>query len=66
MFERYQCKVPTNPTSGVLERAEHSMHDIEYVILGSLAGAIASNDDEVIEDFRLACPNGKLVTTLAR
>lgn len=63
IFERYQCKVPTSPTAGVLERAEHSMHDIEYVILGALVGTIASNDKEIIEDFRIANPGGKLVTT---
>lgn len=66
MFERYQCRVPTDPTPAVLERAEHSMHDMEYVILASLAGAIASNDAEVIDDFRLVSPGGTLVTTLAR
>jgi hypothetical protein len=50
----------------VLERAEHSVHDVAYVILGSLAGAIASNDDEVIEDFRVLSPGGRLITTLAK
>jgi hypothetical protein len=64
IFERYQCNVPKNPTPGVIERAEHSMHDMEYVVLGALVGAIASNDAEIIADFRLAGPNGTLVTTL--
>ncbi|MHB1291167.1 MAG: hypothetical protein ACYCY5_03140 [Sulfuricella sp.] len=63
IFARYQCKVPSNPSPAILERAEHSMHDLRYVLLGVLAGAIASNDDEIIEDFRLACPNGKVITT---
>ena len=65
-FERYQCRVPSNPTPAVLTRAEHSMHDLEYVLLGSLAGSLASNDDEVIEDFQLARPTGQLITTRAR
>lgn len=63
MFERYQCHVPTEPTAKVIERAEHSMHDLEYVLIGSLAGTLASNDNEVIEDFLLARPNGRLVTS---
>jgi len=66
MFERYQCHVPAAPTPKVLERAEHSMHDLEYVLIGSLAGALASNDDEVMEDFYLARPEGKLVTSRAQ
>ena len=63
MFERYQCRIPAEPTPKVIERAEHSMHDLEYVLIGSLAGSLASNDDEVMEDFRLARPDGKLVTS---
>ena len=63
LFERYQCNIPAKPTPKVIVRAEHSMHDLEYVLLGSLAGAIASNDDEVIEDFLLASPNGTLFTS---
>lgn len=63
MFERYQCYVPTEPTAKVIERAEHSMHDLEYVLIASLAGSLASNDDEVIEDYRFARPEGRLVTS---
>lgn len=63
MFERYQCHVPAEPTTKVIERAEHSMHDLEYVLIGALAGGLASNDDEVIEDFRLARLEGRLVTS---
>jgi hypothetical protein len=63
MFERYQCDVPAEPTAKIIERAEHSMHDLEYVLIGSLVGALASNDGEVIEDFRIARPEGRLVTS---
>jgi len=66
MFERYQCQAPTKPTAKVIERAEHSMHDLEYVLVGALAGSLASNDDEVIEDFRLVRPDGKLITSRAQ
>jgi len=66
LFERYQCKIPVDPSPGVLERAEHSMHDLEYVLLGALVGSIASNDEEVVEDFRLANPAGTVITTRAK
>jgi hypothetical protein len=65
IFERYQCNVPTDPSAKVLTRAEHSMHDTQYVMLASLAGAIATNDAEIIEDVGLVAPNVKIVTTTA-
>ncbi|MGH8744345.1 MAG: hypothetical protein ACREUY_08720, partial [Burkholderiales bacterium] len=43
-------------------RAEHSMHDVEYVLLGALAGAIATGDCEVEEDFRLIQPSGTVIS----
>jgi hypothetical protein len=64
IFERYQCRVPVAPSHKVIERAEHSMHDLQYVLIGALAGALASNDLEVMEDFRLVKPQGELVTSL--
>lgn len=66
LFERYQCHLPAQPTEKVVERAEHSMHDLEYVLFGALAGSLASNDDEVMNDFRLASPKGQLVTSRAQ
>ena len=66
VFERYQCNVPINPTAKVLTRAEHSMHDTQYVMLASLAGAIATNDAEIIEDVGLVAPNAKIITTTAK
>jgi hypothetical protein len=66
VFERYQGKVPDNPSCDVFTRIEHSMHDLDYLVLGSIAGAIASNDKEVIDDFRLVVPTGTYVTTLPR
>jgi hypothetical protein len=66
IFERYQCNVPTSPTAKVLTRAEHSMHDTQYVMLASLAGAIATNDEEIIEDVRLVAPDAKVITTFTK
>jgi len=66
IFERYQCNVPIEPTLGVLRRAEHSPHDARYVTLATLAGAIASNDREIIEDLRLLAPEVKIISTVAQ
>ena len=63
IFERYQCNVPNPPTQGVLTRAEHSMHDTQYVILASLAGAIASNDEEILQDIHLLAPEVEVIST---
>lgn len=64
IFERYQCRVPETPTPRVLLNAEHSMLDTEYVLAASLAGAIATNDAEIEEDFRLLLPNGIVIKPL--
>jgi hypothetical protein len=66
MFERYQCNVPLEPSPAVLNRAEHSLHDTQYVVMATLAGAIASNDREIIEDLRLVAPGVKIISTVAR
>jgi hypothetical protein len=59
IFGRYQGKIQRTPN--LLRKAEHSMHDLEYVIAASLVGAIATNDREVEEDFRLLCPRGVVI-----
>ena len=61
MFHRYQGRIPDSPSPNVLLKAEHSMHDVEYVILASLAGGIATNDAEVEEDLRLVRPDGLVI-----
>jgi hypothetical protein len=58
MFQRYQCRIPDPPSTGVLLRAEHSMHDTDYVALAALTGVIATCDAEVAEDFQLLRPDG--------
>ena len=57
LFLRYQCRIPNPPSPAVLLKAEHSMHDADYVALGAHAGAIATLDGEVAEDFKLLRPS---------
>jgi hypothetical protein len=71
MFERYQGRIPNPPSPKVHLRAEHSMHDVEYVLLGSLAGSLATSDNEIIEDYSVIRRGGLLIrvdgtTTRAR
>lgn len=56
LFMRYQCRIPNPPSPAVLLKAEHSMHDADYVALGAHAGVIATLDGEVAEDFKLLRP----------
>lgn len=62
LFLRYQGAMPPNRSESFWINAEHTMLDTYYVIFGTLTGALASADREVIEDFRLVCPDGVLVT----
>ncbi|MNV80039.1 hypothetical protein D3C71_1736180 [compost metagenome] len=48
-------------TSKFRLHVEHCVHDLEYVLVASLVGAIATNDREVEEDFRMLCPDGLVV-----
>ena len=61
LFQRYQCRIPDPPSEQVLLRAEHSMHDADYVALAALAGAVATLDKEVAEDFSLLRPDGAVL-----
>jgi hypothetical protein len=62
MFGKYQGKIELPAPEGIFTRAEHTMHDIYYTILATLSGSLASGDQEIIDDFRLACPKGVLIT----
>lgn len=64
IFQRYQYEVLDNPSAKIFLKAEHSMHDIDYIILGALAGTLATNDKEIIEDFKLIRSNGVIITSL--
>lgn len=57
MFARYQGAMPEQAGAEFWRRAEHSMHDVYYLILGCLAGGLATFDDEIKEDFLLVCPD---------
>ena len=62
MFGRYQGKIELPVSDGIFKRAEHTMHDICYTILATLSGALATGDQEIVDDFLLTCPEGVLVT----
>jgi len=62
MFGRHQGNFELPASEGVFTRAEHTMHDIYYTILATLSGALATGDQEVIDDFLLACPKGVVIT----
>lgn len=56
MFARYKGAMPDQVGPEFWRRAEHSMLDGYYLILGSLAGGLATFDDEIKKDFLLLCP----------
>ncbi|MBI4536050.1 MAG: hypothetical protein HY708_07210 [Ignavibacteriae bacterium] len=62
LFQRYQGRFPEDPSPEFWRRAEHSMLDLYYVILGSLAGAIATRDNEIREDFLALRPDAVLLS----
>lgn len=62
LFQRYQGRFPEDPSPEFWRRAEHSMLDLYYVILGSLAGAIATRDNEVRNDFLALRPDAVLLS----
>ncbi len=58
MFARYEGVIPEQASSGFWTRAEHSMLDVNgLILLGCLAGGIATFDDEIRMDFMLLCPD---------
>lgn len=59
VFGKHQGRIQR--TQNLVLKAEHSMHDLEYVVVASLVGAIATNDREVEEDFLLLCPEGVVI-----
>lgn len=61
-YQRYQGHFPEELGPEFWRRAEHSMLDVYYVILGSLAGAIATYDKEIREDFLALRPDAVLLS----
>ncbi len=58
IFVKHNGQVPENAGPRFWTRAEHSMNDVDYVIHGALAGGIASDDREPLDDFLLVRPDG--------
>lgn len=58
----YQGRLPPVISNGFWQRIEHEMLDAEYVILASLAGALACNETKIIETYLSVRPDGLLVT----
>jgi hypothetical protein len=58
LFLKYQGQLPKDVSDKFWRGVEHDLLDSEYVILGSLAGALACNDDKMISNFQYICPDG--------
>lgn len=43
-------------------RLEHDVHDLQYALFGALCGALATNDGDIARNFKMACPEGALLT----
>lgn len=59
-LKQYGLRIPSNAGTRFWRRAEHEMLDASYVILGSLAGSLATGDATMADTFRLLCPKGHL------
>jgi hypothetical protein len=59
---RYDGHLPQDPSAKFWRRIEHDMLDSEYVILASLSGALACNENRMREFFHLIHPDGLLLT----
>ena len=58
--ERYQGKIPDNLTERSWINAEHDMLDSDYVLFGSMTGAIATKDKKIKKIFIQLCPKGHI------
>jgi hypothetical protein len=61
LFLKYEGAIPPNLGAPFWTRAEHSLIDTYYAIFAALAGALASADRAIIEDFKLLSPDGNVV-----
>jgi hypothetical protein len=59
---RYAGSLPSSPTPRFWTSIEHDMLDSQYVILASLSGALACNENRMIQFFHLIRPDGVLFT----
>lgn len=44
------------------KQVEHDVHDLQYALFGTLCGGLATTDLGIKQNFRLACPNGFLLS----
>ena len=65
LVERYGPLTADELTAKQRERLQHDTTDIEYVVLGVLQGALATNDGRMRDMFTRLRPDGALLTTLA-
>lgn len=65
LVERYGPLTADALTAKQHERLQHDATDIEYVVLGVLQGALATNDRRMRDVFTRLRPDGALLTTLA-
>ena len=65
LVERHGPVTADTLTPKQRERLQHDATDIEYVILGVLQGALATNDGRMRDMFTLLRPDGALLTNLA-
>jgi len=65
LFGEWQGKHPKDSGARFFTKTEHSMLDVDYVVMGALAGGIATLDKQMREDFLMVCPHGKLIPSAA-
>ncbi len=65
LFGKWQGKYPEDGGERFYTETEHSMLDIDYVVMGVLAGGIATFDKQIREDFLMVCPHGELIPAIA-
>ena len=65
LVERHGPLAADALTAKQRERLQHDATDIEYVVLGVLQGALATNDGRMRDMFTRLRPDGALLTTLA-
>jgi hypothetical protein len=64
LFGKWQGKCPKDTGKKFHTNTEHSMLDVDYVVMGALAGGIATFDKQIREDFLMVCPHGKLIPSI--
>ncbi|OGA06853.1 MAG: hypothetical protein A2W68_01310 [Betaproteobacteria bacterium RIFCSPLOWO2_02_64_14] len=61
IFQKHQGRFPETLSTEFWRRAEHSMLDVYYVVLGALSDGIATLDSEIREDFLAIRPDAVMV-----